>query len=169
MKIIVISDTHGMRRSLEKVMQMQPDADMYLHLGDGEREVHAFLMANPAYREKFHYLKGNCDSGFLVQPTHDEFVMALPFGHKIFAAHGDRYQVKFGSNRIRYEAKSVGADIILFGHTHMRQNVYDDGLYIVNPGSLGAPRDGKRPGFAVIDVRESGVLVNLVEFAAGML
>ncbi len=169
MKIVVMSDSHGMRRVLELVMQKQPDADMYIHLGDGEREVHAFLMSHPELKEKFHYLKGNCDSGFLVDPTLNQFVMTLPHGHKIFAAHGDAYQVKYGTNRIRYEGREVHADIILYGHTHMRECRYEDGIYIVNPGSLGAPRDGKRPGFALIDVCESGVSVNLVEISSSAL
>lgn len=163
MKIVVMSDSHGVRQTLEMVMKKQPDADMYIHLGDGEREVHTLLMENPALKEKFYYLKGNCDSGFLVDPTLNRLVMTLPNGHKLFAAHGDAYQVKFGTNRMRFDAREAHADIVLYGHTHIRECRYEDGVYIVNPGSLGAPRDGKRPGFALIDVCESGVSVNLVE------
>ncbi|MBQ8010255.1 MAG: YfcE family phosphodiesterase [Oscillospiraceae bacterium] len=163
MKIVVMSDSHGVRQTLEMVMNKQPDADLYIHLGDGEREVHAFLMSHPEYQERFRYLCGNCDSGFLVDPTLDKFVMTLPYGHKIFAAHGHAYQVKYGTNRMRFDAREANADIVLYGHTHMREYRYEDGVHIVNPGSLGAPRDGKRPGFALIDVCESGVSVNLVE------
>ena len=47
MKIVVMSDSHGVRQTLEMVMNKQPDADLYIHLGDGEREVHAFLMSHP--------------------------------------------------------------------------------------------------------------------------
>ncbi len=163
MKIVVMSDSHGVHQTFEMVMNKQPDADLYIHLGDGEREVHTFLLSHPEYKERFCYLCGNCDYGFLVDPTLDKLVMTLPHGHKLFAAHGHAYQVKYGTNRMRFDAREVHADIVLYGHTHIRECRYEDGVYIVNPGSLGAPRDGKRPGFALIDVCESGVSVNLVE------
>lgn len=162
MKIIVMSDSHGVRETVEMVLQKQPDADMYIHLGDGEREMHILTMTNPWLKEKLYYLKGNCDSGLLIDPTLNQLVLTLPYGHRLLAAHGDAYQVKFGINRMKHEAKSLNADIVLFGHTHVRSSCYEDGIYIVNPGSLGFPRDDKRPGFALIDVVESGVSVNLV-------
>lgn len=166
MKIVVMSDSHRIRKTVEMVLEKQPDADMYIHLGDGEAEMHMLSMEKPWLKEKLFYLKGNCDSGFLVDPTLDQLVLTLPYGHKIFAAHGDKYQVKFGTNRIRYEARQVNADIVLYGHTHVRECTYEDGIYIINPGSLGCPRDNMYPGFTLIDVVESGVSVNMVTLSS---
>ena len=36
MKIVIVSDTHGSRKNIEKVCECNPDADMLIHLGDVE-------------------------------------------------------------------------------------------------------------------------------------
>ena len=44
-------------------------------------------------------------------------------------------------------------DIVIQGHTHWRMSRYSKGTWIVNPGSIGQPRDGKGFGFAIVDTR----------------
>ena len=161
MKIIVLSDTHGNYRALQKVALLHQDADMLIHLGDGERELNQLFNSEPWAEQKFHCLKGNCDYGQGVQ-VYRTLTLDLPYGHRIFAAHGDNFQVKFGTARIAYEARENQADIVLYGHTHVSDCRYEDGLYILNPGSLSLPRDGKPPSYALIDVSEKGILPNLV-------
>ncbi|MBR4101114.1 MAG: metallophosphoesterase [Oscillospiraceae bacterium] len=162
MKIIVMSDSHGDRRKVEAILAKHADADLFIHLGDGEREMHALLLSNPSLNGRLHYLQGNCDSGFLISGTQTQLVLTLPYGHRILAAHGHYYQVKFGTARIVHEARELHADIVLYGHTHVRECRYDDGVYVINPGSLGCPRDGKAPGYVVLDVSESGIMPNPV-------
>ena len=44
------------------------------------------------------------------------------------------------------------ADIVCVGHSHMQFNLEVDGVVVVNPGSVGQPRDGDpRAAYAVID------------------
>jgi predicted phosphodiesterase len=44
------------------------------------------------------------------------------------------------------------ADVVLVGHSHMQFCLSVDGVMVVNPGSVGQPRDGDpRAGYAVID------------------
>lgn len=163
MKIIVMSDSHGDRRRVEAVLSKHADADLFIHLGDGEREMHMLMLTNPQLKDKLYYLCGNCDRGLLIPETLPQLVLTLPYGHRIFAAHGHYYQVKFGTSRIIHEARAHHADIVLYGHTHVRECRYDDGIYVINPGSIGYPRDGKAPGYVVIDVSESGILPNPIE------
>ncbi len=163
MKIVVISDSHGDRRVVEKILTKHDDAAMFIHLGDGEREMHALLLSRPQLNGCLHYLQGNCDSGFLISGTQSQLILTLPYGHRIFAAHGHNYQVKFGTSRIAYEARMHNADIVLYGHTHARECRYEDGTYIINPGSVSCPRDGRAPCYAVIDISESGVMPNLID------
>ncbi|MBQ8928135.1 MAG: metallophosphoesterase [Oscillospiraceae bacterium] len=163
MQIIVMSDTHGAAPAAERVLRMHEDADLIVHLGDGEREMSRFLDTMPWLEDKLQYLKGNCDTGQLIYRTHRTFTQSLPYGHRLFAAHGDAFQVKFGTARIVYEARKAGADIVLYGHTHVRESRFEDGMYIVNPGSLGWPRDGQAPGYALIDILPTGVLVSLAK------
>ena len=161
MKIIVLSDTHGDYRALHKTVLLHQDADMFIHLGDGEKELYQLFTYEPWTEQKFHCLKGNCDYRQDVK-VYRTLTLDLPYGHKIFAAHGDNFQVKFSTARIAYEARENQADIVLYGHTHVSDCRYEDGLYILNPGSLSIPRDGKRPSYALIDVSEKGILPNIV-------
>jgi putative phosphoesterase len=48
--------------------------------------------------------------------------------------------------------ENVGADVVCVGHTHMQFNIQVNGTVVLNPGSVGLPRDGDpRAAFAVID------------------
>ena len=163
LKLIVMSDSHGVSTGVQHLLELHKDADLFIHLGDGEREVNRLLQVYPWFAEKLLYLKGNCDSGVLVPQTQRYRVYTLPFGHRLFAAHGDYYRVKYSTARIAYEARQHGCDLVLYGHTHVRDCRYEDGLYILNPGSLGCPRDGKPPSYAVVSVSEKGLLPNVTD------
>ncbi len=41
MRIIVMSDTHGNFSAIEKIIEKNISADMFIHLGDGERSLTA--------------------------------------------------------------------------------------------------------------------------------
>ena len=48
--------------------------------------------------------------------------------------------------------QNVDADIVCVGHTHIQFNIQVNGVVVLNPGSVGLPRDGDpRAGFAIID------------------
>lgn len=162
MKIVVMSDSHGDADAVRKVVQMHADADLMIHLGDGEREVGLAMEEFPLLVHKLRFLKGNCDYGHLIEPTYDRLIQKLPSGDTIFAAHGDHYQVKYGTARMEHEARQAKAEILLYGHTHTRDCRYEDGLYIINPGSLGCPRDGNPRSYAVISISIKGILPNIV-------
>lgn len=159
MRIIVISDTHGSFHALESVFLRNSDADWFFHLGDGERDLDSFLAENPQYTEKVIHVSGNCDIGSL-SPGY----FILPVGeHRIFATHGNVFSVKSTLEHLKRTARENNCDIVLFGHTHIRFNGYEDGLYILNPGSAGCPQDGKAPSFGHIDISDAGVVINIAE------
>jgi putative phosphoesterase len=48
--------------------------------------------------------------------------------------------------------RNVDADIVCVGHSHMQFNLMVEGVVVLNPGSVGQPRDGDpRAAYAVID------------------
>ena len=48
--------------------------------------------------------------------------------------------------------QNVEADIVCVGHSHMQFNLQVEGTVVLNPGSVGLPRDGDpRAAFAIID------------------
>ena len=56
-------------------------------------------------------------------------------------------------------ARRAGADIALFGHTHLVHEEYDpeSGIYLFNPGSIGEPREGK-PSYGILSLAGENVL-----------
>lgn len=163
MKIIVMSDSHGIYSSVRKVMKLQHDADLYVFLGDGEHDLKTFLLLHPEYEEKFLILRGNCDHKELFPQGREVLAYALPHGHKLLAAHGHTFQVNYGTERMVKAARGCHADIVLYGHTHIRDERCEDGIYILNPGSMGLPRDGKKQSYGVISISEKGILTNIVD------
>ncbi|MBQ8348800.1 MAG: metallophosphoesterase [Ruminococcus sp.] len=159
MQIIVMSDSHGNYSALEKVILNHTEADWIIHLGDGERELDNFCSAHPVIAPKIVRVAGNCDY-FSIQP--DQFILPA-LDHKIFAAHGHKYGVNFSLENLKKTAQAQSCDIILYGHTHVRCNKFEDGLYIMNPGSASIPRDGNKPSFGLIDISEKGILMNIAE------
>ena len=160
MRIIVISDTHGNYRALSSVFIRNGDADWFIHLGDGEKDLDHFIVDHPEFAAKVLHASGNCDIGSL-SPGY--VVLPLPFGHKIFATHGHIFNVKGGLEKLVSRAPSFGCDIALYGHTHVRYNRYEDGMYVMNPGSASCPHDGTRPSFGTIDISDAGVLLNIAD------
>lgn len=157
MKIIVVSDSHGNLPALKRVI-CDYHADMYIHLGDGERELNTVCLLNPD-KDIFHVC-GNCDFASL---SEDELLISPDDKNVIFAVHGHLHNVKYSLEQLKSTARKKGANIVLYGHTHSRHNEYDDGMYIINPGSVSIPRDGNKPSFAVIELLPNGIITNIVD------
>ena len=66
---------------------------------------------------------------------------------------------KFTTMNMIYAAREEKANILLFGHTHQAMTDYDDGLYIMNPGSC----SGYYATYGVIDITPKGdIVTNIV-------
>lgn len=159
MRIIVLSDTHQYYRNFETIVLRHPDADMFIHLGDGESEYQLLCRNMPEVAERFHYIKGNCDYGSEAPQT--ETIDVMP-GHRIFAAHGHRYRVNSTLDYLEQAALEEGCDIALYGHTHVSRCTYENGIYVMNPGSASCPRDENPPSYGILDVSSAGVMTNIV-------
>lgn len=57
-------------------------------------------------------------------------------------------------------------NIVILGHTHCKMKRFCGNTMIVNPGSLGQPRDGQGYGYAVIDTKNKEVEFRNVKFDA---
>ena len=159
MRIVVLSDTHGNYFNLESIILRNTDADWIIHLGDGEHELDNFILSHQKLAPKIIHVAGNCDFDSL---SNDVFVLPV-LEHKILATHGHLYGVSGSLDRLKNLALTNGCDIVLFGHTHVRYQSNENGLYIMNPGSASLPRDGKKPSFGNIDISPAGVVTNIVD------
>lgn len=157
MRIVVISDTHRSYRALREIVEKhERDADLFLFAGDGERELED--VRDEFLRKTFLAVRGNCD--FASQEQVSRIVMAGDV--KIFLTHGHMYGVKGGTAGILSAAKENGAKVALYGHTHVAYAGYEDGIYLLNPGSAAQPRAG-RPSYGIIDITASGIVPLIVE------
>lgn len=157
MRIIVFSDTHGNFSAMLEIFKRNEDADAFIFLGDGERELDKIRALYPD--KKIMNVAGNCDYGSMT-PDFDIF---MANGRKILFTHGHTIGVKYSLDRLVYKAREIQADIVLFGHTHCRYCGYEDGLHILNPGSASLPRDFKPKGYAFIDIVDSGIMCSHVD------
>ena len=158
MRIIAMSDSHGSRLALEKVFEMTVESgNIFVHLGDGERELE--LMKSRYPNLDIRHVAGNCDYASLSP----DFDVIFAGDVKILITHGHIYGVKHGTETIRSLARDFGCKAALFGHTHCRYQSYEDGIYLLNPGSCACPRDFTKPSYGYIDITEQGIFTNIVD------
>ena len=149
MRILVFSDSHGRGSRIEAAILEHPEAKHIFFLGDKTADIEDAQTLFPD--RSFYIVSGNCDSLF----TKEAYKTVTLAGRKILYTHGHEFSVKSGTERLVAFSKSISADIVLYGHTHVPENTYDDGLYIINPGSIG--RGVRYDSFAFIDLEDSGI------------
>ena len=165
MKIIVVSDIHGRGYYLDTVMDRNPGFDGVFFLGDGAIGVDVDSVRSRGMF--FCGVLGNCDSGYTPfgYPYSKELLTPLDEYH-VMLTHGDRYSVKSGYERAAAYAYARGADILLFGHTHIPMEKYypagsrlldtvtERPLRLMNPGSL---REGS---YGLLQIKNREILLS---------
>lgn len=149
MKIGVVSDTHMMKKFIDKAIPYLKKCDLIVHAGDSfsdSKYIHAEtnigMMA----------VKGNCD----FDNVEDELIFEIE-NKTIFLCHGDKYGVNYGIDEIEKKAKSVNADIVIFGHTHVPMNIEKDEILYLNPGSVSLPRRVIYRSCVIIEIKEGKI------------
>ena len=145
MEFLIFSDSHGSAQNMTAAIDRQiktPDAVLFL--GDGARDLdRLFLCDIPIWA-----VRGNCD--WSSSDYADKTERTLYFeGHTILLCHGHEWGVKGGMGALIAHAAEVGADIVLFGHTHtptlqtiaageqVKGITLTRPMYLFNPGSIG--------------------------------
>lgn len=128
-RLIVISDTHGNHKGVEKLLPLIAENDYLIHLGDGVSDLRAVWNEYP---DKVYECAGNCDF-FSSLPQDGEIEIERC---KIYYCHGHKYGVKSGLGLLAQEAKRRGCNIALYGHTHLAKITELDGVTLINPGTL---------------------------------
>src|SRR5659263_307561 len=150
MRIGVISDTHRNASKIELLGDKIKALDVLIHLGDNVDDI---SIIEKYYKGRIINVKGNCD--FSTSTPYDRLEDIC--GKRIFITHGHKYSVKQGLLKLRYKALETGADIVLYGHTHIGKIDFEEGVWYINPGSASEPRDGY-PSFAIIDIKGEAII-----------
>ena len=169
MKLLVLSDVHGRPDRAREAILRHKDADGVLFLGDGLRDVEQLSFAEPNLMPIS--VRGNCD---LFSASDAPVERMLAFGElRILMLHGyTPYDVKYGADAAIAYAARRGADVLLFGHTHRREERYlpagsdlgggillERRMWVMNPGSLGKPADGV-PSYGLLMIEKDRALLS---------
>ena len=127
MKILVLSDSHGVLSYMENAVRKEKP-DIAIHLGDCVEDAKRLGRLFPNLR--LFSVKGNND--WTGAPI--DSVFATDFG-KIYMCHGHMLGVKSSVTNLVYKAKSRECNIALYGHTHRPHLEEIDGVTVVNPGA----------------------------------
>ena len=151
MKILVLSDSHrSLGAMLDAVDAEKPDAVIHLgdHITDAE-ELRYVYDKLPVCA-----VAGNCDYA----PEAREELVTEYAGVRFFLTHGHRYGVKSGTEALRAAAVRCGAQVVLFGHTHIPFSEEQDGLWLMNPGACGYGRCS----YGIVEVRDGRAFCRVV-------
>jgi len=154
LKIGVISDTHGYMEAIERAMQLLPNAEAWIHLGDYASDMDDYMERGL----KVYRVNGNC-SPLLSIPN--EEVLEIE-GVKIFISHGHRYGVDYDRSKLSYKAESLDCKAALYGHTHVPEVDYSGSVLVLNPGSPAFPRQGTRRSFGELIVEDGRVKARII-------
>ena len=149
--LLVLSDIHGNVTALETVLKWAKNLhdggiEAAVFLGDGIRDLSRAAGA-AGFTGEWKMVRGNNDDAFSVPET-----AVLDFGgHRFFLCHGHRYSLFGGHHSLVAAARSMEADGVLFGHSHVPYCGNNGGVTLVNPGSIGRPRGRAGATFALVE------------------
>ena len=152
--LIVVSDSHGRKKLLDKITPLVKENDYIIHLGDGAGDLHDIMHEYP---EKTYLLKGNCDA-----LAFEEECVIQAEGISILCCHGHKYGVKSGLSRLAYRAKELDCEVALYGHTHRASIEEVGGVLCITPGSAGSYSDPSYCYFVVHNKKPTATIVSLI-------
>lgn len=150
MQIIIVSDTHSQNEILEYLEKKYKNAYALIHCGD--------LEDDPRFYPHWLIVKGNND---YYGKFREDFRVRVG-KHRIFVTHSHHCSYLYREQNLVRLAKEYGCDVVCYGHTHVSKVTERDGVLLVNPGSARLPRDGKSPSYAVMDIEDDQIRVEIV-------
>lgn len=150
MKILVVSDSHGIDENVKEVMELVQDFDMLIHCGDVEGGED--------------YIKALTDKPVIMVAGNNDFRSDLPTQeiieveqYRILVTHGHQFYVNFGIERLEEYCREQNIQVAMFGHTHRPYLQIEEGLTILNPGSISYPRQSDRKQtYLIMEIDEQG-------------
>jgi putative phosphoesterase len=144
MLIAITGDTHGRIDGIRHHLQrLKPD--YLIHTGDYYTDGKSLARGLGI---GFTGVRGNCDTG-----RKGKLIEVLELvGYSFCILHGHQHKVKHTLNHIYYYSLEIGAQVVVFGHTHVPCCEFQGGIYLLNPGSPSLPRIGQQGSFIMLEV-----------------
>ena len=149
----LMSDTHGSGYAMNRGLIALHEAHVVLHAGDYAADLR---LAKEKPSVPFFAVRGNSESGLSDGPSE----IMLCIGEKrLFLTHSHQYHSKLSLWRLQERAAKVGADIVVYGHTHQPNVMWEDGRLFLNPGSAGFPNQGVEPSVMLLEITPNGDMI----------
>lgn len=179
-RLLVLSDSHGNYRIMASILKNYgPSCDAFIFCGDGITDLAEMLETadtNPDFKKcippVIAFVRGNGDpdtfplsfdigkhnpnakgllKGTLIVPSRQILCVN---NTNFYITHGHNEGVYYSKDLLGMQIKYSECSVALFGHTHIAEEEIDGSFKFINPGSCTRPRDGKKPGFAIITVEK---------------
>ena len=174
MKIMVLSDSHGKIDLMADVVLKHAGDSAGDSVGNTAKGIeHVFFLGDyisdctklierlkpHKLKLSYHMVPGNCD-----YYSSEPLELLLDFkGKKFWLLHGHKYDVKHDYSSLIHAAISKGADVCLFGHSHVPLQFEKNGILFLNPGSISQPRGTLGKSYAILEILDNAVLANIIE------
>ncbi len=131
---------------MKRAIEMQPDAEAVVFLGDGHKELER---ARPLLEGKRVYtVIGNND----FRCNYPKNQVIEEGGLKIYITHGHYEYVKSSLGKAQEIAKENDCQLVLYGHTHVQREDNFDGVKLFCPGAL------RSDEYGVVDIIDNGFI-----------
>jgi len=140
MKYLIVSDSHRNDEILSSLYKEYPDCDVYIHAGDSCSDMYSIY--------PFDSVLGNCDFYSFPERKH----LTSEVGNILIKHHPGLSSKEKENTRI-----------FIHGHTHCYKVKEEDGILIINPGSVTHPRDGSNGSFAILRIENGCIYVDVID------
>lgn len=128
MEFVVLTDTHGETELIKKVLEKHKTIKNIIFLGDVLSDLNFLNFSS----YNIVCVKGNCD--FFVNEQTEKVLKFKKV--TLLVTHGHNFSVKSGTQKLKEYAVNNGINVVLFGHTHKQYYRVEDGITLINVGSL---------------------------------
>ncbi len=151
MKLLVFSDNHKDKDSLDLMLESYKNIDRIISLGDSEMREEELSERNIIG------VKGN----YPFEPNFPDDLIFYFDDWKFLFTHGHKYGVKMGLSRLYEVSKDHEINVVCFGHTHRAILEEIDDIVFINPGSLTFPKGYPHPTYAFIETFPLKVFIKI--------
>ena len=180
-RLLTISDSHGDYRLFARIIkEFGPNCDALIFGGDGARDL-SEILEEANEREDFRkclpsvlaFVRGNNDPHTfplsydigkynLEARTLLKGSVIMPYsqllnvnGQNLYITHGHLQNIEYTYEPIAGIARENNCKTVIYGHTHIPEDLDGKDCRLINPGSISRPRGGMPATFAILTVEKT--------------
>ncbi len=140
----------------ERIIRKIDNMELLLHAGDFIKDAEKL---EERLNIKVEAVVGNCD---YPRTSPEERIIEVD-SCRIYMTHGHIFEPHDFFNAIIKRSKEKGANLVVFGHTHLATSFEEEGIFFLNPGSISMPRM-KGPTYGIIEINEGKINTEILPY-----